>query len=182
MARPSSKNAILNAAEAIVIKSGAAHMTLDAVAKEAGVSKGGLMYNFPTKEALLQAMIDRMVEHFEEIREEIKEEFPGESDNDLIIEMRIMQRESESKRRLSAALLAVVANNPDLTKKTREVMHQRFNTRVATGHNAVRSSILFFAAMGIQLHSLLNLSMLDDGQKEGIQRELLRLASCDEDI
>jgi len=90
MARPSSKKAILDAAEAIVIQSGAAHMTLDAVAKEAGVSKGGLMYNFPTKEALLQAMIDRMVEHFEELREEVQKEFPEESDNDLMVEMRVM--------------------------------------------------------------------------------------------
>ena len=101
MARPDSKNIILDAAEAIVIQSGAAHMTLDAVARQAGISKGGLIYNFPTKEALLLAMVDRMVEYFDKTREEIKKDFPGERDNDLVIEMRLLQRESSYKHLIS---------------------------------------------------------------------------------
>ena len=41
------------------LTSGAVHLTLDAVAERAGVSKGGLLYHFPSKESLLQAMVDR---------------------------------------------------------------------------------------------------------------------------
>ena len=48
---------IIDAAEVVVAEVGAAHMTLDAVAGKAGISKGGLLYHFPTKEALLEAMI-----------------------------------------------------------------------------------------------------------------------------
>ena len=70
MSRPNSKDIILDAAEAIVCESGAAHMTLDAVAERAKVSKGGLIYNFPTKEALLQAMIGRLIDGFEDQREQ----------------------------------------------------------------------------------------------------------------
>ena len=40
---------------------GAAHLTLDAVACKAGVSKGGLIHNFPTKDALLEAMVVRLL-------------------------------------------------------------------------------------------------------------------------
>ena len=57
--RPSSRETILDAAEAVVLADGAAHLTLDAVAERAGVSKGGLLYHFPSKEILLQAMVDR---------------------------------------------------------------------------------------------------------------------------
>jgi len=39
--RSSSKVAMCDAAEAIVLESGARHMTLDAVAARGGVSKGG---------------------------------------------------------------------------------------------------------------------------------------------
>ena len=41
MVRESSKDAILDAAEAIVREQGAAHLTLDAAAERAGLSKGG---------------------------------------------------------------------------------------------------------------------------------------------
>src|SRR5687768_15624169 len=44
---------ILEAAERVVGDVGAARMTLEGVAQAAGVSKGGLLYHFPTKEALL---------------------------------------------------------------------------------------------------------------------------------
>jgi AcrR family transcriptional regulator len=77
MARPSSKEIILEAAEAIVLESGAVHMTLDAVAERSGVSKGGLMYNFPTKEALLEAMINRMRDRLNRLREKARRCFPG---------------------------------------------------------------------------------------------------------
>ena len=59
--RPSSRDGMLAAAEAVVVESGATRLTLDAVAKKAGVSKGGVLYHFPTKDALLEAMIERLV-------------------------------------------------------------------------------------------------------------------------
>jgi AcrR family transcriptional regulator len=36
------------------------HLTLDEVAKTAGVSKGGLLYHYPSKEALLTAIVERL--------------------------------------------------------------------------------------------------------------------------
>ena len=66
--RKNSYDNILNAAEKVVVKVGAAHMTLDSVASKAGVSKGGLLYNFPTKEILLKAMVSRLIQYFGEER------------------------------------------------------------------------------------------------------------------
>lgn len=43
----------------------AGQLTLDAVAAKAGVSKGGLLHHFKSKEALLTAMIERLAEDFE---------------------------------------------------------------------------------------------------------------------
>src|SRR5215212_6184568 len=60
--RPSSRERILDAAAELVREVGAGRLTLDAVAERAGLSKGGLLYNFPTKEALLQGMLERIVE------------------------------------------------------------------------------------------------------------------------
>lgn len=58
--RPSSRTAILDAALAVAQRNGIAGVTLDAVAGEAGVSKGGLIYHFPSKEQLLQGLTDHI--------------------------------------------------------------------------------------------------------------------------
>lgn len=49
---------LLEAASRIVRQDGAAQLTLERVAKEAGVSKGGLLYHFNTKDALVTALLE----------------------------------------------------------------------------------------------------------------------------
>ena len=51
---------VLDAAEAIVQARGVPALTLDAAARAAGVSKGGLLYHFAGKEALLEALLNRL--------------------------------------------------------------------------------------------------------------------------
>src|SRR5205809_615370 len=48
---------LLDAAEAVVVRQGIANLTLDAVAAEAGMSKGGLLHHFPTKDRLVEALV-----------------------------------------------------------------------------------------------------------------------------
>ena len=56
------RDRILDALEKLLLVSGVAQVTLEGVAAEAGVSKGGLLYHFPSKEALLAAMVRRLGE------------------------------------------------------------------------------------------------------------------------
>lgn len=53
---------VLDAAEAIVQARGVPALTLDAAAREAGVSKGGLLYHFASKEALVEGLLTRLSE------------------------------------------------------------------------------------------------------------------------
>jgi AcrR family transcriptional regulator len=58
-----------------VLREGAGRLTLDAVAREAGLSKGGVLYHFPTKEELLRAMVERWLEDFDAaLREKLSQE------------------------------------------------------------------------------------------------------------
>src|SRR4029450_10379480 len=60
------RDRILEAAERVVGDIGAGRMTLDVVAQAAGVSKGGLLYHFPSKESLLGALAQRYVQSMEQ--------------------------------------------------------------------------------------------------------------------
>lgn len=52
---------VLTAAEQIVLSKGAAALTIDAVAKAAKITKGGVQSCFGDKEALVSAMLSRWV-------------------------------------------------------------------------------------------------------------------------
>jgi AcrR family transcriptional regulator len=59
---PSARDRVLDAYETLLIEHGGAAVTLDAVVAAAGVSKGGLLYHFASKDALAAGLLDRLRE------------------------------------------------------------------------------------------------------------------------
>ena len=105
---------ILEAAERVVAEVGAARLTLDLVAQAAGVSKGGLLYHFPSKESLLGALAQRYVQSMEQCIEAAK---GGISEQDRSRDLKacivgILGSDPRSKA-MGAALLATAANDFD---------------------------------------------------------------------
>jgi AcrR family transcriptional regulator len=66
MPRPSRRVQLLDAAAAVIRRDGAAALTLDSVAAEAGVTKGGVLYHFASKRALIDGLIGRWLDDFED--------------------------------------------------------------------------------------------------------------------
>lgn len=60
------RSQILDAAQTVVMRDGVRNLTLDAVAAHAGISKGGLLYHFRSKEDLAAAMIERSIAWFDD--------------------------------------------------------------------------------------------------------------------
>ncbi|MCT9931366.1 TetR/AcrR family transcriptional regulator [Planotetraspora sp. A-T 1434] len=67
------RDELLDAAECLLEDQGAQGLTLAAVAQRAGVSKGGLLYHFSSKEALIRAMIERLIAEFDALIEAQRE-------------------------------------------------------------------------------------------------------------
>lgn len=63
------RDRLLDAAESVVVEHGAVGLTLEAVAAEAGVSKGGLLHHFPSKDQLAAALVERAVARVDEALE-----------------------------------------------------------------------------------------------------------------
>jgi len=49
----------------VIVQSGVEKTTIDEVAREAGVSKGGVLHHFPSKEAIVIGLVGRLIEKFE---------------------------------------------------------------------------------------------------------------------
>jgi AcrR family transcriptional regulator len=75
---PNTRAQLLDAAEAVVAQQGVRNLTLDAVAARSGISKGGLLYHFRSKEDLAAAMIERSIAWFDDALVEA-----GGGDNDV---------------------------------------------------------------------------------------------------
>jgi AcrR family transcriptional regulator len=52
-------DALLDAAERVAIREGAVGLSIDAVAREAGISKSRVIYDYKSKSGLLQALVER---------------------------------------------------------------------------------------------------------------------------
>jgi AcrR family transcriptional regulator len=66
VARGDTRAKLLEAAGAVIRRDGAQALTLDAVAAQAGVSKGGLLYHFASKRELLDGLVERWLDEFQD--------------------------------------------------------------------------------------------------------------------
>ncbi len=130
MGRPPSdaRQRALEAAVAIVHRDGASSLTMDAVAKEAGVSKGGVLHHFPTKDALVLAVVERLTTAWEaavQARAEMDPQPVGRFVRAFLDTMT-----DPALTTIGRGLLAAVALNPALLDPMRATYH-RCQQRIA---------------------------------------------------
>lgn len=173
--RANSYDVIIDAAETVVIESGASHLTLDAVASKANISKGGLLHHFPTKKALLEAMVKRRIARREAALQRVCEGLPdGPSKKVKGFVLSTLYRDKEYDR-LGAALFAAVAHDPRLNEPVRETVKKMFMEFETSGMKPERAAIIALAADALWLQEMLSVSPFNEGQRNKIIEEMLRL-------
>ena len=157
------------------MEAGAAHLSLDVVALKAGVSKGGLMYNFPTKKALLSAMITRLVQQFYDDRQK-KQKTLAKGPSAILKAGILAQLDPNEKRdHMGLSILAVAANDPDILDVFRQAHKGHMKELAQSGIKFERAAILSLAADGLMLNELLRISAFSAQQKNKIKEEMIRL-------
>src|SRR5438876_8596773 len=103
---------LLEAATAAFVEYGADDVSLEEIARRAGVGIGTLYRHFPTRQALLEAVYRDQVESLRARAEELGE---AESPGDALAEwLRAMVKFSSTKRRMTSALLATLGTDSEL--------------------------------------------------------------------
>jgi AcrR family transcriptional regulator len=125
---------VLDAAEAVVARQGVANLTLEAVAAEAGISKGGLLHHFRTKDRLVEALVTRAAENWRACWMTSSENVPagpGRTTRGLLKHcLSDAKSWTEQLRRSSAAVFAALAQNPSLIEPMRGA-YSELHRRVA---------------------------------------------------
>ncbi|PSL45902.1 TetR family transcriptional regulator [Salsuginibacillus halophilus] len=172
MPKPSKQHAILRAAARVVEEKGVMHLTLDAVAKEAGVSKGGLLYHFPTKEALVEGMVKQISAMYQEEAAKFVEEDEDTAGAWTRAYIHETFRQTEEEKEMNAGMLAAIAVNPELLNPVRN-SYKRWRERIAEdGIDETEATIALLASDGLWLTELFGLVPLDDEQREKIYETL----------
>lgn len=167
--------ALLEAAGRVLQAQGAA-LSLDAVAREAGVSKGGLLHHYPSREALLSALAHGLLERF---RERMKAAHARERETGgnapgawlrAYIEVTFTPEAGEEALCLA---LAPLAGHPELLADLREAQAFLLPAAEGDGLPAGRAHAIRLACDGFWLGPLTGLPELDAAGREALREELL---------
>ncbi len=124
--RRNSREKILAAAADVARESGPGSLSLDAVASRAGVSKGGLLYNFPTKAKLMQGLVEGYLREFgESLDAANSDEANGESP--LAVYIRLSARDCEGTQPSASWIFSAIAEDPDFLEPIKLFKRQLFD-------------------------------------------------------
>jgi AcrR family transcriptional regulator len=172
---PTTRAAILEAANRVIRASGAAALTLDAVAREAGVSKGGLLYHFPSKDALIEGMVGHLLGCFGDEIDQAAAREPRDAGAWLRAYARATAAPGQQLNDTTASLLAAVANNPELLEPARERFAAWQRRAEQDGIDPARATIVRLAADGLWLAELFGFAPPAEPLRSRVLAELLNL-------
>jgi AcrR family transcriptional regulator len=174
--KPNSRDAILDAAEAVVLQDGGAHLTLDAVAARAKVSKGGVLYHFPSKDTLMEGMLSRCVQQFTQDAVAAQRDFQGEPAAELKGLVQASCDDQGLSRQVNASMLAAVANNPKLLGPVLAANRDVFRKLARCKEGFARAAVVVLATKGLWLMETLDVCPLTPRQRKQVVQELMTLA------
>lgn len=173
------RKTILHAAQWVVARRGVARLTLEAVAREAGLSKGAVLYHFATKEKLVEGMLAYMVEGFNRLFRQFREaenSSPGAATRAYV---RACLEYPEGGNQAASALIAAVATNPGLLDLLRRHFREWQRSIAKDGIDVPRATAVRLATDGLWFCELFGFQLPDARLRKQVIAELLKLTRED---
>lgn len=162
---PNTRDRILDAAESRLLSQGPQGLVLDAIAADAGISKGGLLYHFASKEALVAGLCERMLSRFDDRLDALVDcDDAGAGAFTrayLATTVTAEGKPADNSARLMAGILATLGRDSAHLEQVR-ARFARWHARLANdGIDETTATIVRLAADGLWLSALLGLNQLD---------------------
>jgi AcrR family transcriptional regulator len=177
--RSDTKARILDAAEEVVLRDGVARLTLDAAAAEAGLSKGGILYHFPTRDSLVAGMVAKIIEEFDR---DIDRRLADDGDPGCFTRayigatMEPSATRPDREDRLGAALIAAAAAEPELMVPLQQAADRWQDRLEQDGLDRTMATVLRLACDGLWMCDLFGLAPPAASQRAAIGDCLDQLA------
>ena len=169
-----SRNVALDAALTIIARDGPGRLTLDAIARESGLSKGGVMHQFRTKEGVLKALLERQMAHFGEFSTRYRAKADAESANpELATEIATVREAANTPNSAALALLAAMVESPDLMALPRQSDLKNIAAIKAEAADPELAMLRWAAARGLMLGALFGMLPIGKPERERLFARLL---------
>jgi AcrR family transcriptional regulator len=169
------RDRLLQAAISVIQTQGVERLTLDAVAKEAQVSKGGLLYHFASKEALVAGSIQYLLDDFDAaISAELdRDHAPDSPGKWLRAYVNATFNYGSLPTSLIFSLLSAVTINPELLKPVQRQFDDWQYKSLEKGLDPVRASLVRLATDGFGDAQLLGRQMPNETLRQQLLEMLL---------
>lgn len=146
---------LLEEAGNLIIEQGLANLTLDAVAKAAGVSKGGLLHHFPSKQSLLEGLIRDLHEQFRQRLKELAQADPVPEGRFARAYLKSVSMHREGSHNKLCGVLAIEARaEPAMRSAWRESARDMLRREPDDTSDPIELAIVQLAADGLWLADL----------------------------
>ncbi|RAU20372.1 TetR/AcrR family transcriptional regulator [Paramagnetospirillum kuznetsovii] len=177
----STSDTIIDAAMAIVRDQGVGKLTLDAAAKVAGVSKGGVLYHFKSKDDLIRGMVQRLIDQCDQLNRDYYQREPeGPYRWARTLVRACFDPTGPANDPVGGALLAAITVNPDLMAPV-HAMYALWQDRIASDSpDVTRAGLIRTAMDGLYFQRLMGIRLGDDKAGECLMRHALDLLTVKE--
>lgn len=167
------RDMVLDAAERVVTRDGAARLTLDAVAAEAGISKASVLYDYKTKRALIRAVIERRVAAEKARIGTFVDALAGEPNAQIRGRLAATSRSfSDEDRTVALNLCAALAQDADLREPIQQSYRELIADITAGSTHPRRAMLAFLAAEGLMLMEWFGLHSWPAEERERLVAEI----------
>lgn len=134
-------------ADQLVRRDGATALTLEALAREAGITKGGLQYCFGSKDDLITALIDRWISAFDAEVQKLTGPAPGPAEKARAY-VQVCGQIDDAMRARMVGILITLLQSPEHLQKIRAWYAGWLNTDIGRSEEARQIRTMIFAAEG----------------------------------
>jgi AcrR family transcriptional regulator len=171
------RDQILDAAEKIVTKRGAGGLTIDAVAKAVGITKGGVQYSFSTKDALIEAMFERWGKAYDDLFQSIAGDDPKPVAA-VSAHVETTLRLDDAANAKAASMMAALLQTPEHLGSTRDWYRSRIAGLDLWTREGRQARLAFLATEGAFMLRFFGLMDIGHEEWEGMFHDIAAAAKA----
>jgi AcrR family transcriptional regulator len=184
MKRNETREKIFKAAMQLAARDGLLTLTLDNVAEESGLSKGGVMHHFATKEALLSGVIMHFTDQVEREMTRLVAEDPKPTYRWARAMLRMMTagdddpselaQSRQTMERFMLSVMAATVHNPEIVKPIQAIGQRLRGRLTSVPEEGLEQLIMWLAMDGLFLWQFVGMLSPDDPLIDQVHANLLQ--------
>lgn len=168
---------ILDAVERLINDRGTRKLTIEAVAAEAGMSKGGVLYNFRSKQELLRGVVLRFVLHVREATFALQGRLESEGNPCPLLHASFAVYKNYRDKEAVKSIFALAVQEPDLMAEFQEMCSEFGKAVVAEVKDPVWGQMFELIVDGLYYRLAVGVESRSHTEIDGVIDRVLDLSS-----